>query len=116
MQRGSGPLALLIAAGEEPDPVAGVIPGVVYLEGGVLDAVFVGEELFEVAAPGVAVLLIADEHVGREGGEAAGYRPDVQVVDLLDAFYAGHLLTDLGGVDAARAPFEQDVDRVAQEL
>src|SRR5215216_6672864 len=117
MQRGcSSLLTLIAAAGEELDFVSDLISGVVHLEGGVFDAVLVGEEFFQVAAPGMAVLVVADEHVGREGGEAAGYGPDVQVVDFLDAGDAGHLTADLGGIDAGRGLFEQDVDRVAQEL
>src|SRR5918912_1415914 len=63
-----------------------VVADVIDLKGGVLDAVLAGEELFEVAAPGVAILVAADEHVSRESREAAG------------------------------GLFEQDVDGVAQEL
>ena len=63
-----------------------VVAGVVYLEGCVLDAVLAGEEFFEVTAAGVAVLVAADEDVGRERGEAGGNGPDVQVMNLLDPF------------------------------
>jgi hypothetical protein len=42
-----------------------VIAGVVYLKGSVLDAVLASEELFEIAAASVAVLVAADEDVGR---------------------------------------------------
>ena len=95
-------LTLIAAVGEDPDPVSELISGVVHLEGGVFDAVLVGEELFEVATSGMAIFVVADEHVGREGGEAAGYGPDVQVVDFLDAGDARHLTADLGGIDTGR--------------
>src|ERR671921_2194551 len=53
---------------------------------------------------------------GTRGREAARDGPDVQVVDLLDALNADHLLPDLVDVYAVWGLFEQDVDRVAQEL
>src|SRR5919112_1211088 len=64
----------------------------VHLEGGMGDSVFAGEEVFEFAPAGVGVFLAADQHVGGEGGKARGYGPDVEVVDLDDAFGRGHLL------------------------
>jgi hypothetical protein len=91
-----------------------VVTDVVDLEGGVLYTVLAGEELFEVAAPGVAVLILADEDVGREGREAAGDGPDVQVVHLLHALRFCHLPADLVGVDTPRRGFEQDVYGVAE--
>ena len=55
-----------VVAGGEVEGLEGgvVVVGVIYLEGGVGDPELVGEELFEVAAAGVAVLLVADEDVG----------------------------------------------------
>ena len=57
----------LLAEGEEPWAVTlvFVVADVVDLEGGVLDAIVAGEDLFEVTPPGVAVLVAADQHVGR---------------------------------------------------
>ena len=57
---------MLLVAGAELQFVEGgvVVAGVVYLEGGMLDAVLAGEKFFEVAAPGVAVLVPAYEDVG----------------------------------------------------
>ncbi len=46
-----------------------VVVGVIYLEGGVGDPELVGEELFEVATAGVAILVATDEDVRREGRE-----------------------------------------------
>jgi hypothetical protein len=55
-----------VVAGGEVEGLEGgvVVVGVIYLEGGVGDPELVSEELFEVAAAGVAVLLVADEDVG----------------------------------------------------
>lgn len=47
-----------------------MVSDVVDLKGGVGDAVLVGEETFEFASAGVAVLLAPDEDVGGEGGKA----------------------------------------------
>ena len=47
-----------------------MVADVVYLEGGMGDAIFAGEEVFEFAPAAVAVFLAADEYVGGEGGEA----------------------------------------------
>ena len=47
-----------------------VVARVVYLEGGVAYPELVGEELFEVAAAGVAILVATYEDVRREGREA----------------------------------------------
>ena len=57
----------LLDAGEELEAGTGggVFADVVHLEGGVFDIVLVGEEPLEVAAAGVTVLVLADEHVGR---------------------------------------------------
>ena len=76
--------ARLLAEREEPRAVrlALVVSDVVDLQGGVGDAVLAGEEVFEVAAPGVAVLVLADEDVGGEGREAGCDLPYVEVVDL----------------------------------
>lgn len=65
-------VAWLLANCEEARAVqlALVFADVVDLEGGVGDTVLAGEEGFEVAAAGVAVLALADEDVGGEGGEA----------------------------------------------
>ncbi|MGH2805620.1 MAG: hypothetical protein ACRDL4_21680, partial [Thermoleophilaceae bacterium] len=52
------------------------------LEGGVLDAEALLDELLELAADGVAVVPGADEDVRGEGGEAGSDRPDVEVVDV----------------------------------
>ncbi len=64
--------AWLLAEREEPGAVhlALVLTHVVDLEGGVLDTVLAQEEIFEVAAPRVAVFALADQDVGGEGGEA----------------------------------------------
>src|SRR5215207_1811986 len=93
-----------------------MVADVVYLEGGMGDTVFVGEEVFEFAPAGVAVFLAADEHVGGEGGEARGYGPDVQVVNLEDAFGRGHLPAHFGGVQVVGGCFQEDVGRVFQEF
>jgi hypothetical protein len=92
-----------------------VVTDVVDLEGGVLDTVLAGENLFEVAPPSVAVFVAADEHVGRERRKAGSNGPDVQVVYLRYARDACHAPADLAGVDTWRRAFEQDVDRVAHE-
>ena len=65
-------IRLLVVAGGEAEGLEGGLVGarVVYLEGGVRDPKLLGEELFEIAAAGVAILVVADEHVGREGREA----------------------------------------------
>ncbi len=42
-----------------------MVADVVDLEGGVLDAILAGEDLFEVAPPSMAVLVVAYEYVGR---------------------------------------------------
>ena len=47
-----------------------MVAHVVDLEGGMGDAVLVGEEFFEFAPAGVAVFVLADEDVGGEGREA----------------------------------------------
>ena len=62
----------LLAEREEPGAVhlAPVLAYVVDLEGGVLDTVLAQEEIFEVAAPGVAIFALADQDVGGEGWEA----------------------------------------------
>jgi hypothetical protein len=59
-------VAGFFAEGEElwAVPLALVVADVVDLEGGVGDTVLAGEEGFEVAAAGVAVLTLADEDVG----------------------------------------------------
>ena len=65
-------VAWLLAEVEEARavPLALVFAEVVHLEGSMGDTVLAGEEGFEVAAAGVAVLALADEDVGGEGGEA----------------------------------------------
>src|SRR5829696_993979 len=107
----------LLAEGEEPRAVTlvFVVADVVDLEGSVGDAVLLGEEVFEVAAPGVAVFATADEDVGREGREAGGDRPYVKVVYLHDAFRADHLAAYLSGVYPAGGCFEENVRRVSEE-
>jgi hypothetical protein len=64
--------AWLLAEWEEPGAVhlALVLTDVVDLEGGMFDTVLALEEIFEVAAPRVAVFALADQDVGGEGGEA----------------------------------------------
>ena len=59
-------LCLRLVAGGEAEALEGgvVIAGVVYLEGGVGDPELVGQKLLEVAAAGVAVLVVGDEDVG----------------------------------------------------
>jgi hypothetical protein len=56
----------LVEAGGEAEGLEGgvMVAHVVDLEGGMGDAVLVGEELFEFAPAGVAVFLPADEDVG----------------------------------------------------
>src|SRR5919199_1333805 len=93
-----------------------MVADVVYLEGGVGDVVLTGEEVFEVAPAGVAVLALADEDVGGESREAGGDGPDVEVVDLQHALCAGHPASHLPGIYALGGCFEEDVGRVAQEL
>ena len=90
-----------------------MVADVVYLEGGMGDTVFAGEEVFQFATAGVAIFLAADEHVGGEGGEARGNGPDVEVVDLDYAFGRGHLPTHSGGVQFVGGCFQEDVGRVS---
>jgi len=106
-----------VAAREEPQarPFGRVVAEVVDLEGGVLDAVLAGKDLFEVSSSGVAILVATDEHVGRERRKAGGDGPDMQVVNLRYARNADHAPADLVGVDSGRRAFEQNVDRVAHE-
>src|SRR5215210_2042572 len=85
-----------------------VVSHVVHLEGGMGDAVFVGEEVFEFAPAGVAIFPAADEDVGRKGGEARGNGPDVEVVDLGYAFGRGHLTAHFGGVEVGGGCFQED--------
>ena len=61
--------ARLLAEREEAGTVclALVVADVVYLEGGMRDAVLAGEQIFEFAAAGVAVFVLADQDVGGEG-------------------------------------------------
>src|SRR5215210_9417710 len=84
----------------------GMVVDVVYLEGGVFDPVLAGEEFFEVAAPGVAVLFVADQDVGRERRETGGDGPDMQVVNLHYALCVDHTPADLVRVDAGWSAFE----------
>ncbi len=61
----------VVAGGKAKGLEGGVaVARVVYLEGGVGDPELVGEEFLEVVAAGVAVLVVTDEDVRREGGEA----------------------------------------------
>jgi hypothetical protein len=53
------------------------------------------DRLLKLPPPLVAVLALSDENVGRERREAAGDRPEVEVVHLLDALHADHLGTDI---------------------
>jgi hypothetical protein len=89
---------------------------VVDLEGGMGDAVLVGEEFFEFAPAGVAVFVLADEDVSGEGREARGDGPDVEVMDLDYTLGCCHSPADFPGVQAAGRRFEQDVGRVSEEL
>ena len=93
-----------------------MVANMVDLESGVGDAVLVSEELFEFAPAGVAVFVLADEDVGGEGREARGDGPDVEVVDLDNAFGGCHSPADFLSVQAAGRRFEQDVGRVSEEL
>jgi hypothetical protein len=89
---------------------------VVDLEGGMGDAVLVGEEFFEFAPAGVAVFVLADEDVSGEGRETRGDGPDVEVMDLDYTLGCCHSPADFPGVQAAGRRFEQDVGRVSEEL
>ena len=86
-----------------------VVAYVVHLQGGMGDTVFVGEEIFEFAPAGVAVLVAAYEDVGGECGEAGGYGPDVEVVDLDYALGRCHLLAHFRCVQIGGCRFEEDV-------
>src|SRR5918995_1602597 len=108
----------LVGVGGEAEGLEGgvMVSYVVHLEGGMGDAVFVGEEVFEFAPAGVAVFPAADEDVGGEGGESRGYGPDVEVVDLGYALGRGHLPAYFGGVEVGGGCFQEDVGRVTEEL
>ena len=63
----------------------------------------------------VAVAVAADDHVGRQRGEARGDLPDVEVVDLDDPRRGGHRVADLVDVHAARRGLQEDPARLAQQ-
>ena len=63
----------------------------------------------------MAVGIGRDEHVRREGREAARDRPDVQIVDADDVAVVGHRARDGGGIDALRRCFQEDAAGVAEE-
>ena len=75
----------------------------------VLDPELLPEHPLELAAPLVAVLPLANEHVRRERRKARGDRPDVEIVDLDDSLGA-HVTWP--GLTSVRQPLEQ----VAREL
>ena len=56
-----------------------------------------------------------DEHMRRQRREAAGHRPDVQVVRLDHVRGGDDRAADLVGVDVGRRALEEDARRVAQE-
>ena len=58
------------------------------LQGHVLDPEALAEHVAHLAPAGVAVVAGRDQQVGRQGGEAGGHLPQVQVVDLDHALSA----------------------------
>src|SRR3712207_7126135 len=59
--------------------------------------------------------LTADEDMSREGREAGGDRPDVEVVYLHDPFRADHLAAYLSGIYPAGGCFRSEERRVGKE-
>ena len=63
---------------------------VVDLQGGVVEIEAPMQQLLQLAALRVAVRVAPDEHVGGQGREPRGDRPDVQVVHLRHPRHRGH--------------------------
>ena len=61
----------------------------------------------------VAVIAGTDDDMSRQGREARGHLPHVQVVDLDDAGLLGQDLADLVGVEPRRRRFHEHSRRVA---
>ncbi len=89
---------------------------VIDLQGGVRDPEALVQQLLQLLPDLVAVVAGPDQDVGRQGGEARGDLPHVQVVDVGDARMAGEALADLAGLHPNGGGFEEDPARVAQQL
>ena len=61
----------------------------------------------------VAVGAGVDQHVRREGGEARGHLPDVQLVEVGQAVETADRGLDGGRLEATRGGFEEDPGAVA---
>src|SRR5260370_11091511 len=85
---------------------------VVDLQGRVSDPETVIQQLLQLFPDLVAVVAGADEDVGRQGGEARGDLPHVQVVDVGDARVGDEALADLAGLHPDGGGFEEDPARV----
>src|SRR5271166_1269927 len=73
---------------------------VIDLEGRVVQAEALVQHPLELAARGMAVAIRRDEHMGRQGREAARHLPHAQVVDLGDAGLGHERLADRTRVEA----------------
>ena len=81
---------------------------VVDLERGVLDVEVVVEQRVDGPSGGVAVGVGVDQDVRGQGWESGGDFPDVEVVNLDDAWLAGERSADLVRVDALGGGLEED--------
>src|SRR2546422_464985 len=88
---------------------------VIDLEGRVVDAEALVEQLLELAADRMAIVAGVDEHVRGKRREARADLPDVQVVHALDVRMGGDRGADRLDAHPGRRRLEQDAARVAQE-
>ena len=87
-------IAAIVIVGCEPPPSVrrGLAVVALDLQGRVADAEAVLQQLLEATGPLLRLVegeVAGEPHVGRQGDRAAAERPDVEVVDLLDAGLAG---------------------------
>src|ERR1035437_9096564 len=88
------------------------------LERGVRDLVALGQDAIHRAKDRarLAHWLIADEDVSTGRSNRRRDAPEVQVVDIEDAWDRAHRGLDRSGVEVSWGRFEQDVDRLDNDL
>src|SRR6185369_12780528 len=91
---------------------------VLELDGGVRDMKTIGEHGVESLENGIAdgEGNVLDEDMATECVSAGAEAPDVQVVDVQNPFDGAHPGDHLGEADAPRQAFQQDIQRLANNV